>query len=151
MPFQYKDFDSYTFNYDAESGVLKCWNKRCKWYLEGCVGSRGYLIYCLRKNGVKKYVNQHRIITTEFLPNPENKPCVDHIDRNRQNNKLSNLRWSTYSENSRNVPKCDDPKWYYWNTKQNRFQVRYKRKHHGYFKTEEEAIARVNELKRNEP
>lgn len=43
-----------------------------------------------------------RIIAETFIPNPENKPCVDHIDTNRQNNHVSNLRWCTGKENMRN-------------------------------------------------
>ena len=44
----------------------------------------------------------HRILAEAFIPNPENKPTVDHADGNRQNNRIDNLRWATYSEqNSR--------------------------------------------------
>ena len=44
----------------------------------------------------------HRAVAELFIQNPENKPCVDHIDCNKLNNNVDNLKWSTYSENMLN-------------------------------------------------
>lgn len=44
----------------------------------------------------------HRVVAELFIPNPENKPCVDHIDTNPKNNKVDNLRWVTQKENCNN-------------------------------------------------
>lgn len=54
------------------------------------------------KNGkrVKKYI--HRLIAEAFIPNPQNKPEIDHIDTNRKNNSINNLRWATKIENLNN-------------------------------------------------
>lgn len=60
----------------------------------------GYLEYGLTVNNKIKYLRGHRIIAETFIPNPLNKPTVNHIDGNKSNNSLSNLEWSTYSENN---------------------------------------------------
>lgn len=61
-----------------------------------------YWVVDLYKNNKSEKVPIHRLLAEAFIPNPENKPTVDHADGNRENNSLDNLRWATYSEqNSR--------------------------------------------------
>ena len=62
----------------------------------------GYFYVGLCKDRKRKYYFVHRIVATHFLPNPENKPQIDHIDTNPQNNCISNLRWVTNKENMNN-------------------------------------------------
>lgn len=64
------------------------------------VGDRGYVNVILWENNRPKTFLVHRLIAKAFIPNPENKPCVNHIDGNKTNNTLSNLEWVTYSENT---------------------------------------------------
>ena len=51
------------------------------------------------KEGVAKNEFIHRLVAKAFIPNPSNLPQVDHIDGDKQNNKVSNLRWCTNEEN----------------------------------------------------
>ena len=55
--------------------------------------------YDLWKNGKSKTFLGHRLIAQTFIPNLENKPCVNHIDGNPKNNHIENLEWCTYKEN----------------------------------------------------
>ena len=60
----------------------------------------GYLTVDLYRDNKSMKVTVHRLLAEAFIPNPENKPCIDHKDGDRQNNSLTNLRWATYSENN---------------------------------------------------
>lgn len=64
--------------------------------------SKGYLRTTLYKNGQGKYYFIHRLAANAFIPNPNNLPCIDHIDRNYLNNSVDNLRWCTQKENMNN-------------------------------------------------
>lgn len=54
----------------------------------------------LYKNGSQKLFSIYRLIAIAFLPNPNNKPCINHKDGNPENNNINNLEWCTYSENT---------------------------------------------------
>ena len=63
----------------------------------------GYLIVSLYDNESKcKNFKVHRIVASAFIPNDDNLPQIDHIDCNRMNNKISNLKWCTCKENHAN-------------------------------------------------
>ena len=79
----------------------KVWSKYVKRYLS-VFDTNGYLQVTLCKDGIPKNHSIHRLLAIHFIENPDNKPCVDHWDGNRKNNKLNNLRWVTHSENSQN-------------------------------------------------
>lgn len=66
------------------------------------ISKKGYYVVNLWKNNKSKSCYVHQLIAQAFIPNPENKPCVDHIDRNPLNNCISNLKWSTQKENMNN-------------------------------------------------
>ena len=63
----------------------------------------GYKGIILCKEGKRKDFRVHRLVAIMFIENPDNKPLVDHIDCNKQNNNINNLRWATNQENWRNT------------------------------------------------
>lgn len=56
----------------------------------------------LSKDGVKKHYAVHRLVAEAFIPNPGNKKEVDHINTNKKDNNVNNLRWVTKVENMNN-------------------------------------------------
>ena len=65
----------------------------------GTKDNDGYIKFAPRINGKKCYFRVHRLVATKFIPNPENKPQVNHKDGNKQNNNKDNLEWCTGKEN----------------------------------------------------
>lgn len=64
-----------------------------------------YLSVHLYKNHIRKVFDIHRLVAKAFIPNPENKPCVNHKDCNKLNNNVNNLEWVTLKENSQHSVK----------------------------------------------
>lgn len=56
----------------------------------------------LKDRGRRVNARVHRLVAQAFIPNPDNLPEVDHIDRNSVNNTVGNLRWSTFTDNQNN-------------------------------------------------
>lgn len=61
--------------------------------------SKGYKGITLTKDKKRYSKKVHRLVAETFIPNPENKPQVNHIDCNKENNRIDNLEWCTNSEN----------------------------------------------------
>lgn len=79
----------------------RVWSKKRKIFMKPFI-TQGYAYIKFRVNGVKKSFRIHRLVAEAFIPNPENKPVVDHINTIKTDNRMVNLRWSTRPENMNN-------------------------------------------------
>lgn len=130
------------------------------------LGRRGWTYGCLDKQGYKvigiskKNYSIHRLVAETFLPNPDNKPTVDHINRCRDDNRASNLRWATHHEQRMNssqvldavdygVKPNEDPKEYHRIiARKNYWQ---KRQDPEWVKRERERLREYDHRMRNDP
>ena len=60
----------------------------------------GYLIVCLHDNNIQTNKKIHKLVAEAFIPNPEHKPQVNHINGIKTDNRMENLEWATSSENN---------------------------------------------------
>jgi len=125
----------------------RVWSKKGKGRFLEPRKIKGYHQVCLYRDGKRKSVYASRLVALNFIPNPENKPEVDHIDRNPSNNHVSNLRWATRQENSDNKgmyrSNTSGHKHISYNKTMERWEFRYQKRGHKfkkYFKTKTEAI-----------
>ena len=85
----------------ANGNILNCDTER---WLNGTKNKDGYIKVGLYKNKKQKKFSLHQLIAKAFIPNPENKHFIDHINHIRNDNRIENLRWVSHSENCKNKP-----------------------------------------------
>lgn len=113
----WKDMQGYEGLYQiSDLGRIKSYPRvvKCKESNERIIKSRilkqyhtsnHYLFVRLSKNKKQTNYRVHRLVALNFIDNPENKPCVNHIDGNKSNNRVDNLEWCTHSENMQHAVK----------------------------------------------
>tara|TARA_R110001632_G_C11088614_1_gene389562 strand:+ start:84 stop:545 length:462 start_codon:yes stop_codon:yes gene_type:complete len=77
----------------------RIWSKNKNRFITPYICDNGYYRIRLTKNKKIKHIRIHRLIGLHYIPNLNNKECIDHIDGNKLNNKIENLRWVSQTEN----------------------------------------------------
>lgn len=97
---EWRKMKSLKFLYEVnENGEIR--NVKSKKVISGYVEKNGYVRVKFENKCLGGIVRTtvHRMVAEAFIPNPQNLPEVNHIDRNRANNHVSNLEWVTHSDN----------------------------------------------------
>lgn len=84
----------------SNQGRIK--NLKSNKFLKISLTKNGYYFVNLKADNNFVPITIHRLLGLYFIPNPENKRCIDHIDRKKINNSLINLRWVSHQENNLN-------------------------------------------------
>lgn len=88
----------------------KVWSYRRQKFLKPADNGHGYLYVMLCKDGTQKCRRINRLVAEAYIPNPEGKPEVNHLNQDKYNNCVNNLEWATSSENKQHSPQKSKPK-----------------------------------------
>ena len=80
----------------------KVFSKKSKRFLKEYTRNDGYKTIGLSKDRKEKRIYIHRLVGIHYIRNPENKPTIDHINRDKSDNRVENLRWATMREQNEN-------------------------------------------------
>ena len=104
---EWKQIDGFEYYYISNLGRVKStrrWSGKKFYDREQFITlhkdtNKGYIYASISKNGKNYNLRVHRLVALMFIPNPENKSQVNHIDGNKENNVVTNLEWVTNKEN----------------------------------------------------
>ena len=96
-----KDIENYEGQY-AITRDGKVWSYKSNKFLKPLIDKDGYYKVGLCSHSKYKYCFIHRLVAQAYIPNPENKPTVDHLDGDIHNNNVENLAWATGTEQNLN-------------------------------------------------
>ena len=97
----WKDIEGYEGKYMVSSlGRVRSVRKDV--ILTPNTNNSGYMMVHLKNDGQRKCKLIHRLVAEAFIPNPNNKPCCDHINACKTDNRVENIRWVSHKENSNN-------------------------------------------------
>ena len=100
MKEKWKNVEGYNGLYKiSNTGRIVSYKKGKPYELAPYSNNRGYLAIGLSDGLVRRRYTMHKLVARHFIPNPENKPQVNHKDGDKHNNHVDNLEWVTQSEN----------------------------------------------------
>jgi len=142
-----KDFENYSI-----SNLGRVRNNKTDRILKPSIDGNGYYTVCLYQDSSVYAKKIHKLVGDAFIQNPLNKKCIDHINNNKLDNNVNNLRWVTLQENQMNrklsTNSTSNYKGVSFDKRINKWraqiQINGKKKHLGFFENIEDAVnARV--------
>lgn len=94
---KWKEIENFDGYWVSTQGRL--WSEKSKKFIKTWALRNGYLQVDLCRNAKRYHQLVHRLVAQAFIPNPENKPQIDHVNAKRTDNRVENLRWCSAKEN----------------------------------------------------
>jgi HNH endonuclease/NUMOD4 motif len=131
---EWRPINNYPEYLISNLGRVKRGNKIKSYY----TNNKGYCVVDLYKNNIRKKYSIHQLVCIHYLPNWNNCKEIDHINRNKCDNRVYNLRWCSRSDNLKNKEKKSGCSSIYKGVDFTKFgwRARKEKKHLGYFDTE---------------